>query len=105
MNTKIVYLYRDENNFKTFFDEVLAGSMTKEQETEILNLLAEEGVFIPDSYGLNGYDNCEWLGYESTTRPTTVPMSVEDFINKVRNHAEEWKQEVAHIQRLEKTHL
>lgn len=44
MNTKIVYLYRDENNFKTFFDEVLAGSMTKEQETEILNLLAEEGV-------------------------------------------------------------
>lgn len=94
MNTKIVYLYRDENNFKTFFDEVLAGSMTKEQETEILNLLAEEGVFIPDYYGLNGYDNCEWLGYESTTRPTTVPMSVEDFINKVRNHAEEWKQEV-----------
>ena len=94
MNTKIVYLYRDENNFKTFFDEILAGTMTKEQETEILNLLAEEGVFIPDYYGLNGYDNCEWLRYELTTRPTTVPMSVEDFINKVRNHAEEWKQEV-----------
>lgn len=94
MNTKIEYLYRDKNNFKTFSYEVLAGSMTREQETEIRNFLAEEGVFIPDFYGLEGYGNCEWLGYALTTQPTTIPMSVEDFINKVRNHAEEWKQEV-----------
>lgn len=93
MNTKIKYLYRDENNFKTFFDVVLAGSMTEEQETEILNLLNEEGVFIPTSYGLDGYGDCEWLGYEPTTRPTTISMSVEDFVSKVRNHTEEWKQE------------
>ncbi len=94
MNTKIKYLYRDENNFKTFFDDILAGSMTEEQETEILDLLNKEGVFIPDAYGLNGYDDCEWLGYEPTTQPATIPMSVEDFISKVRNHAEEWKREL-----------
>lgn len=93
MDTKIKYLYRNENNFKTFFEDILEGPMNKEQETEILNFLDEEGVFIPTEYGLNGiYADCEWLGYEPTTQPATISMSVEDFISKVRNHAEEWKQ-------------
>lgn len=47
MNTKIEYFYRDEFNNKTFYEAILEGAMTDEQEAEILNCIDEEGTFIP----------------------------------------------------------
>lgn len=47
MNTKIEYFHRDEFNNKTYYEAILEGSMTDEQEEEILNCIDEEGAFIP----------------------------------------------------------
>ncbi len=60
MNTKIEYFHRDEFNNKTYYEAILEGSMTDEQEEEILNCIDEEGAFIPSSYGLSGDFDCDW---------------------------------------------
>lgn len=94
MNTKIEYFHRDEFNNKTYYEAILEGSMTDEQEAEIQNCIDEEGTFIPSSFGLSGDLDCDWSGYSSTNRSATNSMTVEDFIRRVREHVDAWKQEL-----------
>lgn len=91
MNTKIEYFHRDEFNNKTYYEAILEGSMTDEQEEEILNCIDEEGAFIPSSYGLSGDFDCDWSGYSTSNLPATNSMTVEDFIRRVREHVDAWK--------------
>lgn len=93
MNTKIKYFHRDEYNNKTYYEAILEGCMTDEQETEVLDCIDEEGTFIPSSFGLSGDLDCDWHSYSPTDQPATNSMSVEDFVRKVREHTEAWKQE------------
>lgn len=93
MNTKIEYFHRDEFNNKTYYEAILEGSMTDEQEEEILNCIDEEGAFIPSSYGLSGDFDCDWSGYSTSNLPATNSMTVEDFIRRVREHVDAWKRE------------
>ena len=94
MNTKIEYFHREEFNNKTYYEAILEGSMTDEQEAEIQNCIDEEGTFIPSSFGLSGDLDCDWSGYSSTNRSATNSMTVEDFIRRVREHVDAWKQEL-----------
>lgn len=94
MNTKIEYFHGDEFNNKTYYEAILEGSMTDEQEAEIQNCIDEEGTFIPSSFGLSGDLDCDWSGYSSTNRSATNSMTVEDFIRRVREHVDAWKQEL-----------
>lgn len=94
MNTKIEYFHGDEFNNKTYYEAILEGSMTDEPEAEIQNCIDEEGTFIPSSFGLSGDLDCDWSGYSSTNRSATNSMTVEDFIRRVREHVDAWKQEL-----------
>ena len=82
MNTKIEYFHKDEFNKKTSYEAILEGSMTNEQEAEILNCIDEEGTFIPSSFGLSGDFDCDWSGYSTSNLPATNSMTVEDFIRR-----------------------
>lgn len=93
MNTKIEYFHRDEFNNKTYYEAILEGSMTDEQEEEILNCIDEEGTFIPSSFGLSGDFDCDWSSYSTSNLPATNSMTVEDFIRRVREHVDAWKRE------------
>lgn len=93
MNTKIEYFYRDEFNNKTFYEAILEGAMTDEQEAEILNCIDEEGTFIPSFFGLSGDFDCDWSGYSASNLPATNSMTVEDFVRRVREHVDAWKRE------------
>ena len=94
MNTKIEYFHKDEfNKMKTSYEAILEGSMTNEQEAEILNCIDEEGTFIPSSFGLSGDFYCDWSGYSTSNLPATNSMTVEDFVRRVREHVDAWKRE------------
>ena len=90
MNTKIEYFHRDEFNNKTYYETILEGPMTDEQEAEILNCIDEEGTFIPSSFGLSGDFDCD---YSTSNLPATNSMTVEDFVRRVREHVDAWKRE------------
>lgn len=51
MNTKISYMYRDADNYKTHREEVLDGVLTAAQIRYLLNESGGEG-FIPSQVGL-----------------------------------------------------
>lgn len=53
MNTRIMYQYRDADNYKQLEEVVIAGEITKEDKALILSKLDEGMYFIPSQVGLN----------------------------------------------------
>lgn len=52
-NTKILYLFRDENNMKTQNEEVVKGEMGEEQIKQIIDSLLDRKYFVPERVGLS----------------------------------------------------
>lgn len=52
MNTRINYQYRDADNYKVYNTHVIAGGMTIEQESRIIDSLDDCLYFIPEQVNL-----------------------------------------------------
>lgn len=52
MNTKISYLYRDADNYKSFNECIIQGTLTDKQKKQILDARHEGEWFIPGAVGL-----------------------------------------------------
>ena len=97
-NTKVVYLYRDAANYKIHCEEIICGSISKEQEKELFDRYVKEE-FYPASIGFSaptfvtlGYrpysddpDFHELIGLEPTDREATVPLSTEEFMGAIKS--------------------
>lgn len=98
MNTKINYQYRDADNYKVYNTHVIAGGMTIEQESRIIDSLDDCLYFIPEQVNLPAekfgteteadHPWFEWLGYEPTDAAADLSMTADDLValfEKARN--------------------
>jgi len=98
-NTRINYLYRDADNWKTLESVVVSGQV---QFKDIKLYLREKEYFIPEQVGLNslnGYDvriDHSWheIGagcFELTDDKPTIELTVKELIAKFKQaHNEGW---------------
>ena len=96
-NTRINYLYRDADNWKTRESVVVSGQV---QFKDIKLYLREKEYFIPEQVGLdslNGYDvinDHSWheiLAVEPTDDKPTIELTAEELIAKFKQaHNEGW---------------
>lgn len=93
MNTVVNYFYRDEANYKDWFEFVVNGEMTDEDYATIRGAMIGCEYFIPEAVGMNGSGLVEdaaeaeisWFeisGYNLTDQKAdgmTVAQLVENF--------------------------
>jgi len=48
-NSKIIYLYRDSANYKTYYEYIISGKLTKQ---DLQPYLLQQEFFIPSELGL-----------------------------------------------------
>lgn len=93
MNTKMSYMYRDADNYKSLTEVVISGEITEEQEDRIVAKLDDDTYFIPEQLGLPAkrmddypYDPevdhpyCELIGFESTSLDATEDLTVDELV-------------------------
>ena len=100
-NTKIVYLFRDENNFKTENEEIVKGELSKEQMKQITDSLLDGEYFIPERVGLTerrfGRIGCvNELFYEltdilTTDEEPTIDMSADELVHNFVCNRGKWE--------------
>lgn len=105
-NTKISYLYRDGDNYKTRFEEVVNGEFTVEQIEKIRKCLFDGEYFIPEQVGLTFWRNyefdpeidgdfCEFdsLPFVLTTAQPTLMVTADELVNRFISAAKaNWNQ-------------
>lgn len=97
MNTKIEYLYRDADNYKTWNEVIVPGEITEDQKKVIMKSLDSGEYFIPEQIGLpierpddelTEADHCfcelEESGITLTDEPCTELMSVNELTERFR---------------------
>jgi len=99
MNTRIYYLYRDGSNNKIGSQEVLSGTLTDQQISDIRRVCDEGQYFIANDVGLpdlqiqwakKGFpfptdDDHAWSELESiepTENPTTLTLTAEELYGR-----------------------
>ena len=93
MNTKMSYMYRDADNYKSFTEIVISGELTEVQKNRIVSKLDDDTYFIPEQLGLpaNRLDDypydpevdhpyCELIGFELTAADATESLTVEELV-------------------------
>ena len=107
MNTKVTYLYRDANNYKIWNECTIEGSITKEQQKQILNSLHEGNFFIPRKVGLpegrfDKWDSADhiWFemtedAFELTEAEPSVSISVFELVNSFISNKDKWEEDIA----------
>lgn len=103
-NTRLNYMYRDANNYKTWNSVVLSGTMTDEMFEE-MKKCCEDGrkLFIPEQLGLellrdwstteDDHPYAELLEYELVPDKQTADMTVEELLEKFRKAKGNWHPE------------
>ena len=98
-NTKILYFYRDEYNFKTNLEEVVKGTMSSaEKESLFKNKNFVFDVFYPWKFGFTDVsesddpdDYHELVDVLPTKEKPTVDMTIQEFIALLQSgEAMEW---------------
>ena len=101
-NTRIEYLYRDECNYKTNNEVVVAGTITEEQIKAILECCESGELFIPEQIGwdlrrdweVSQYDHCYAEIYAGSFQPTDVPqtsdMNADQVVEAFRKAKDKW---------------
>lgn len=93
MNTKICYKYRDAANWKTFYEEVVDGIISAEEQEQIWDSLDCEEWFVPSQVGLPAmipepfdpqYDHflCELDDFCEVSELPTVNMTAKEIVEK-----------------------
>ena len=89
MNTRILYLYRDADNYKVLNSCVVKGEVTEEQKKTILSTLDDGCYFIPEVVGLpaerfgtHTESDHVWMelyedGFQLVATDVTVDLSIE----------------------------
>jgi len=109
MNTKIVYMYRDVNNYKQHREIIVAGEVTMEQLLDCCEevIVGVGGDFLPEQVGLPAlqeqmcspvnYDEDgvwhELTGVEPTTNDNTVAITAQDLLENFRKAKGNWDEE------------
>ena len=100
MNTQIRYLYRDASNYKMHNECVVAGELTPEQITQIMDCCDSGEFFIPSQVGLPEKrfapedDHC-WFelsadGFTPTAKPATAEVSAAQLVENFAAAKEHW---------------
>lgn len=98
MNTRIDYMYRDADNYKTFSYEIIAGELELGQ---IRPFLYEQEFFIPSQVGLPDLQGSIWTnadhvwhtieGLFITVEQPTVSLDAKQLLRSMRKmNSEEW---------------
>lgn len=96
-NTRITYLYRDADNYKTLNEVVIQGTFTDEEIDEIMAVCDQGEYFIPRQVGLPEErfekldpqsDHC-WFeiareDFEKTSDPWTEPVTAREVLEAFR---------------------
>lgn len=103
MNTKISYLYRDADNYKSYNECVVPGIITEAQQKRILDSLDEGEYFIPSLVGLpekkfDKYDpeadhpffELGRYSFEETSAAPTVEITPEELTEAFEAHKDSW---------------
>lgn len=97
MNTRMTYLYRDADNYKTLNEVVIQGTFTDEEIDEIMGICDQGEYFIPRQVGLPEErfekldpqsDHC-WFelsrdGFETTDDYCSEPIAAEEVLAAFR---------------------
>ena len=80
-NTRITYLYRDADNYKTLNEVVIQGTFTDEEIDEMMAVCDQGEYFIPP-------DHC-WFeiareDFEKTSDPWTEPINAKEVLAAFR---------------------
>lgn len=108
-NTRIDYMYRDANNYKQSDHVVMAGALTIEEATAIVDGLDEEDGFVPSAVGLDDLQErmvTDWEddadhpfheidGISLTGSEPTTDMTAAEFV--VRFAEADWEAEGARV--------
>lgn len=108
-NTRMDYLYRDGNNYKQSTHVVMAGALTIEEATAIVDGLDEDDGFVPSAVGLDDLQErmvTDWEddadhpfheidGISLTAAAPTTDMTAADFAKRFAEA--DWKAEGARV--------
>lgn len=103
MNTKISYLYRDADNYKTHIECVINGLLSEEQKKKILDCRQEGEWFIPSQVGLDEYRNwpvdlevdhpwfeLEEYSFSETNEKASVDITAEELVAAFEKCKDKW---------------
>lgn len=105
MNTMILYLYRDANNYKVMNEVIIAGSITEQQIDSIMGCLYSGVFFIPKQVDLPEKRFGEWTeddhcwfelhkhGFALTEEEPDIYMTCEELTEKFLKAKGNWKDE------------
>lgn len=97
MNTRILYLYRDADNYKILNSCVVEGEITEEQKRTILSSLDDGCYFIPEvvgvpaeRFGTHTESDHAWMelyedGFQLVAAEKTVNLTIEQVTEAFRN--------------------
>lgn len=108
-NTCLSYMYRDADNYKQYTQVVMAGALTLEQASAIMDGLDDDDGFVPSGVGLpdlqeqmvTGWDEQsdhpyhEIDGISLTTSEPTIVMTTAEFVALFA--AADWEKEGARV--------
>lgn len=106
MNTKISYMYRDADNYKTWNEEVLKGEISAQQLMTIVDCLEDKMYFIPSQVGLPEvrfddvteadhcwFELCPEQDFSSTEHAPTIDMTVDELVKRFQAARGRWNDE------------
>lgn len=109
MNTKVNYLYRDADNYKQHNEEIISGTITKEQIQQILETLNDGEYFIPHLVGFNEvflgpikdsdhpYFELHEEDFEETQEEVTVNLTAEQLVSEFQRNRTNWEREAIYF--------
>ncbi len=104
-NTKISYLTRSSENYKSFAEIVVPGLITPEQIQNILDTLQDQEYFVPElidlpaerSFEFNDTDSIYWELSKQSFTPTvnkpTIKRSIPELIQDFEANKNNWQNE------------
>ena len=106
MNTRMSYMYRDADNYKTHHDEVLSGEITQQQLMTIVDCLDDKTYFIPHQLGLPEirfdqvtesdhcwFELCPEQDFSSTNDEPTIDITVDELVERFQKAKGHWDEE------------
>lgn len=106
MNTKISYMYRDADNYKTWNEEVLKGEISAQQLMTIVDCLEDKMYFIPSQVGLPEvrfddvteadhcwFELCPEQDFSTTAHEPTIDMTVDKLVERFQAAKGRWDDE------------
>lgn len=106
MNTKISYMYRDADNYKTWNEEVLKGEISAQQLMTIIDCLEDKMYFIPSQVGLPEvrfddvteadhcwFELCPEQDFSTTAHEPTIDMTVDKLVERFQAAKGRWDDE------------